>query len=261
MAVYEADLERMLRDVAAHIEWPPEPQLATRVRVRLAAGPAAAPSLWERFRPLLARPAFAVTITVVILCSVLIASESARVAVADFLGLDGVRVEFTKKLPEGVGSKLDLGEKVTLDDAQESVAFDVLVPTVDDLDAPDGVFFDPTIGEGQVSLVYAPRLGLPATPNESVGLLVMEYQVSLEDAYYKKLLQDTNTIEEVAVGSDPGFWVRGPHTIEFRDDGSIGRDEPRLAGNTLLWEHDGVTIRLESALSKSQALRIAESME
>jgi hypothetical protein len=261
VAVHEADLDRMLRDVAARIAWPEEPQIAPRVRARVDAGPAAAPSWWERMRPVLAQPSFAVTIAVVVLCVVLIASQSARVAVADFLGLDGVRVEFTKQLPRDAGTRLDLGEQVTLDEAMGRAGFDVLVPTAGDLDAPDRVYFDTTIGAGQVSFVYAPRAGLPPTTVERVGLLIMQYEVTLEESYYKKLLENTNTIEEATVDGDFGFWIEGRHTIEFRDDGVVGRDPARLAGNTLLWEHDGVTIRLESALSKWEAVSIAESME
>ena len=33
----------------------------------------------------------------------------------------------------------------------------------------------------------------------------------------------------------------------------------RLAGNTLLWEQDGVTFRLEAQVSRDDALRIAAS--
>jgi hypothetical protein len=261
VSVHEADLDRMLRDVATSIEWPAEPQIAARVRARVQATPPIAPTWWERVRPILTQPSFAVTLAIVAFCAFLIVSESARVAVADFLGLDGVRIEFTEELPDDLGTRLDLGEVVSLDEARGSVDFDVLVPTAGDLDAPDRVYFDSTVGDGQVSFVYRPRKGLPPTVNQNVGLLVMQYQVSLEESYYKKLVAHTNTIEEVAVGSDFGFWVKGPHLIEFQDDGEVGFDRTRLAGNTLLWEHDGVTIRLESALSKSQALRIAESME
>ena len=261
VAVHDADLDRMLRDVAARIAWPAEPQIAQRVRARVEAGPAAAPSWWERMRPVLARPSFAVTVAIVALCVVLIASQSARVAVADFLGLEGVRVGFTKQLPKDAATRLDLGGRVALDEARSHAGFDVLVPTVGDLDEPDRVYFDPSIGAGQVSFVYRPRAGLPPTTVEGVGLLVMQYRVTLEESYYKKLLENTNTIEEALVDGDFGFWVKGRHTIEFRDDGAVGRDPARLAGNTLLWEHDGVTIRLESDLSKSEAIRIAESMQ
>jgi hypothetical protein len=196
-----------------------------------------------------------------VLCAVMIVSQSARVAVADFLGLDGVRVEFTKKLPPDAGTELDLGDEVTMDEARSRAGFDVLVPTAGDLDDPDRVYFDSSIGDGQVSFLYRPRAGLPPTTDDRVGLLIMQFQATLEESYYKKLLEHSNTIEEATVGTDFGFWVEGPHTIQFIEDGAIGRDPARLAGNTLLWEHDGVTFRLESATPKAEAVRIAESMQ
>jgi hypothetical protein len=35
----------------------------------------------------------------------------------------------------------------------------------------------------------------------------------------------------------------------------------RLAGNVLLWESGGVTYRIESTLSKAEAIAIAESFD
>ena len=37
----------------------------------------------------------------------------------------------------------------------------------------------------------------------------------------------------------------------------LRQDTLRLAGNTLVWEQDGVTMRLEAQVTKEQALRIA----
>jgi hypothetical protein len=259
VATHHTDIDRLLREAATRIEWPPEPEVAARVRARLDAGPEVEPTPWARWWPVIARPAFAVTAVVVVLSAVLVASESARVAVADFLGLEGVKVQYTDKLPDDVGTVLILGERVTLAEAEDSASFDVLVPR-GALASPDRVFFDDRIGDGQVSFVYASDKNLPPTETENVGLLVMQYEVTLQESYYKKLLTGVSTIEEVTVGSSFGFWVEGPHTIEYRDDGSVGLDQVRLAANTLIWEQDGVTIRLESALSKSEALSIAESM-
>jgi hypothetical protein len=177
MAVHEADLDRMLRDVAARIEWPKEPPIAARVRARIEAGPARVPSWRDRLRPVLTQPSFAVTLAIVAFCAVLIASESARVAVADFLGLDGVRIEFTEGRPDDVGTRLDLGDRVTLDEARSAVDFGLLVPTAGDLDAPDRVYFDSTIGDGQVSFVYHPRKGLPPTVNENVGSRRIRFRI------------------------------------------------------------------------------------
>jgi hypothetical protein len=66
----------------------------------------------------------------------------------------------------------------------------------------------------------------------------------------------------VAVGDGRGFWIEGDaHVFVYRDAaGEIRSDEYRLAGNVLLWEREGLTFRLESALGKEQALRIADGV-
>ncbi len=55
-----------------------------------------------------------------------------------------------------------------------------------------------------------------------------------------------------------GLWLPGPHELVLPDaDGSaVGG---RSAGNTLLWEQGGLTIRIETALTKAEAVAIAET--
>ena len=61
-------------------------------------------------------------------------------------------------------------------------------------------------------------------------------------------------VEPVAVNGGPGLWVPGGHLVF-----EVGR-QPRLAGNTLLWEQGGLTLRLEGRLTKARALEIAASV-
>jgi hypothetical protein len=65
----------------------------------------------------------------------------------------------------------------------------------------------------------------------------------------------------VTVNGGRGFWLEGaPHQFFYRDpDGSVRPDTLRLAGNTLLWEQGGVTLRLEADLTRDQALRLAST--
>ena len=74
--------------------------------------------------------------------------------------------------------------------------------------------------------------------------------------------QETH-LEAVSVGGEPGFWISGaPHAFFFvcYDAGECRQERYRLAGNVLIWEQDGVTLRLESALPREEALAIAESV-
>jgi hypothetical protein len=63
----------------------------------------------------------------------------------------------------------------------------------------------------------------------------------------------------VSVDGGQGYWLEGaPHVFFYRDaSGNIVNDTLRLAGNTLVWVQDGVTIRLEAQVTKERALQIA----
>lgn len=60
-----------------------------------------------------------------------------------------------------------------------------------------------------------------------------------------------------------GLWIDGePHTFGYLDaDGEFAREPLRLAGDTLLWESAGITLRVEGAHDLAEALEIAGSME
>ena len=70
-------------------------------------------------------------------------------------------------------------------------------------------------------------------------------------------------LEAVTVSGKPGFWISGaPHTYFFvcYDAGECRQERYRLNGNVLIWEQDGVTLRLESLLPREDALAVAESI-
>ena len=56
-----------------------------------------------------------------------------------------------------------------------------------------------------------------------------------------------------------GFWLEGaPHLYFYRDpNGSVQQETLRLAGNTLVWVQNGITVRLEAQVDQATALRIA----
>jgi hypothetical protein len=61
-------------------------------------------------------------------------------------------------------------------------------------------------------------------------------------------------VEAVDVGGARGIWFAGPHVvIELAG-------QPRLATSALLWERNGLLLRLEGRLTKQQALQIARSV-
>jgi len=81
----------------------------------------------------------------------------------------------------------------------------------------------------------------------------------LDEALFAKATGPGTRIEPVSVNGGQGYWLEGaPHVFFYRDpSGSVVNDTLRLAGNTLVWVQDGVTIRLEAQVTKERALQIA----
>lgn len=140
--------------------------------------------------------------------------------------------------------------------AAHDAGFPVLVPQR--LGPPDAV----TLRQSPatiVSLAYAPRPGLPASPGDpAVGALVSEYRGTGSTQFVGKLVGPGTAVQSVDVGGHPGVWISGsPHQV-FVPNGGV--DTLRLATNTLLWEQDGTTYRLEAGISLADALAIAGTM-
>ena len=64
------------------------------------------------------------------------------------------------------------------------------------------------------------------------------------------------------MNGSPGFWIAGaPHAILYvAPNGEPIPDTVRLAANVLVWKRGAVTVRIESLLTKEQALRVAQSV-
>ena len=70
-------------------------------------------------------------------------------------------------------------------------------------------------------------------------------------------------VEEVTVDGEPGLFVTGDeHFVMFVDEtGAITDERTYLAGTVLLWNRDGLLLRLEGDLPRAEALELAESVE
>jgi hypothetical protein len=159
------------------------------------------------------------------------------------------------------GAHLRLGQALALAEARARVAFPVLTPDLPELGAPDEVYLsDPPAG-GQVTLVYRAGPGRPVAAGETgVALLLAQFRAL--DIFVGKGLGPGTRLEELTVNGGRGYWIEGgPHLLVYRDASGAVRDEmTRLAGNVLLWEQGGQTLRLEGALTKEAALRVAASL-
>ena len=165
------------------------------------------------------------------------AVPDARTAVLRFLGIKGATVIRVDELPPAATAPTEFGESVGLQEAERVVGFR---PLLVDGSSPDDVRIDRFSPYFIILLYGEPELRLRLT--QMVGGTIEKY-VRMEQR-----------VERVEVDGQPGIWVEGRHVVS----GLFG--EPRLAGNVLLWEQEGLTLRLEGRFTKEQALELARSV-
>lgn len=246
--VEETAIDLALRGLAVEIRYPPTPDLAGAVRRRLDVGDLPVRAPWRIGWRLFRRSSLAALAALLLLVGAVLAVG---------IGLRGLSIVFVEWPPPAVGDRLELGTAVTLAEAQAQAPFEVLVPT-GEIGEPDEIYVDEAGGVYRVSLVYRSDSD-PA----SVDLLITEFHARTEQDVAVKELGPRSRAEPVTVRGEPGFWISGePHVLVYLDRG--GRpfeDRVRLVGDVLVWQRDEVTLRLEGAVSREAALRIAESMD
>jgi hypothetical protein len=270
----DADLERALVDLGQYIAYPAPGDLASGVRARLMAAPPRRTG-WAAWLVKRRSLAWAAVLLVVLLGGTLLLSPGTRRAIAERLGLAGVEIFHLPAVPSlpvdpvpsstgTVGDRLGLGVQVgSLGEAQSQVSFPLLVPTLPELGSPDRIYLAERPIGGHVALVYGTRPGLPAGAQTGVGLLFTQFRGSLEPGTFGKGLGPGTRIERLTLNGRPAAWIEGEaHLFLYRDQtGRVADERVRLADNVLLWEQVGLTLRLEGAASKEQALQIAASVQ
>ena len=290
----DEDLELALADLGAHLAWPETPDLAAAVGRRLASSPTpatpappadlagrvraridAARSPSARRGRLGRRPgwrAAAVAAAVLLVAVTLAALPGPRRAIADLLGIGGVRITQGGQPPppppstsrprgSGLGEGLGLGDRVS--PAEAVAAGGRPLPVPGRLGTPDAVWLDRTVPGGAVTVVYRPRPGLPASAQTGVGLLLTSLPGHLEqETLLKKLVGSGTRLTQIQVGPARGLWIEGdPHYLFYVGPDGLSRELPwRRAGNTLLWQRDGLTLRLEAQVDARTAVAIATSL-
>ena len=262
------ELEVRLTSLGGEVEWPRTPDLSKRVAAAIAAEQviplpltAMRPSPWYQSRWAVAAAA------VILALAALLAYQPSRDTIANWLNLhtriQQVPVLATPSpLPPGpLGARLGLGGYSTLPKASAAVKWKVLVPGT--LGAPDEVYLQSDgPPQGEVTLVYSARAGIPISAQTGVGVLVTEARGALNTDFFGKSVGPDTTMEPVTVGGHQGYWFAGaPHVFVFIDAAGNPRYETsRLATNTLLLDDGGTIVRIEGDLTKAQALQIAASL-
>jgi hypothetical protein len=244
------ELELALVELGRSIEFPPTPDLAARVRERIAAE--RAPRRRVTLFP--GRRALVVALAVLaVAVGALMAVPGTRAAILEFFGLKGITIERVESLPTVPknANLANLGERMSLDQARGRVDFEVVVPEA--LGEPDEVYYSDFPPGGMVSFVYGSA--------EEPRALLTQFRASVDEFFFKKVTAGTE-VETVTVGGRPGFYLSGePHVFGYVDaEGQFRQETVRLVGNVLLWERGDLTLRLEGDITKTDALRIARSM-
>jgi hypothetical protein len=242
------DLEDRLRALAADLEWPPTPDLATAVAGRVASGVADRGGRRERRRFVRRRRlAVALVLALLVPAAGAIAFPSARDDVLEWLGVKGATVTRAKDLPAAEALRVeDLGRRVSLAEAEQAVGFPPAVPQA--LAAPREVRFD--AATDTVTLVYD-------------GLLVSQTPGALRRELVDKVVTTRSRVRPTTVEGRPGVFIEGaPHYVLFaRPNGTIAEDRGRLAGDTLVYNRGGTLVRIEARdLSLARAREIARSI-
>lgn len=249
------ELEAQLRALAADVVWPPTPDLERAVAERRAA-PAGRRTVGglDRRRLLAALLAALVLLP----AAGAAAFPRARADVLEWLGLRNVTIRRVPAPPPAARAELetDLGRLVTLAQAQREAGFTAALPAT--LGAPDRV----RIEGGRISLVYAPRPGLPQLPGLDAGLVLTESRGGFDGPYLRKLVLGGTDVEAVRVRGRRGAFISGgEHAYLYvTPEGEVREDRALLAGPTLIWEQERLVLRLELAGGRDQALQIARSV-
>ncbi|GAA3842416.1 hypothetical protein GCM10022226_76370 [Sphaerisporangium flaviroseum] len=241
------DLEAELRALGEALETPAPPPaaVAASVRARLERPQTVPEPAARRPEPAARqRRRWVATGIAALLAALLGFTPQGQAAVAQVLRFAGIEIHVgePEPVPSGVPSPLPGEKHVALDQARETVKFPFLVPAKlgepDDVRVSDG---------GRVVSLFWPGVRLDAYD----GLLDVVWRKDLGEPWP----------ENVQIGSSPGWWVSGPHSLTYLPSGG-GTSESlqRRAESTLIWQREGVGYRLEGPTDVLRAREIAESL-
>jgi hypothetical protein len=257
-------LEDRLRRAARGLDYPRTPDLGRAVRLRLA-------------RPRLngVRLRVRAAVVLLVLLGAALAVPQVRAKLIEFFQIGVIRVlpaapTGTSGAPSGaqipmtatprprvdsqaepdhIVSIAGLAGETTLEAAQDQVPFSIRLPEYPvDLGAPERVFLQPD----------GPMLILAwLDPDDPEKVRMSLHQIGPDGVYATKYRP--RMIVETQVDGDYALWAQGPYLIRL----SNGREEFRrlVNGDTLIWEADGITYRLETSLPLAEAIKIAESLK
>jgi hypothetical protein len=245
-------LEAELRSLGAALQVsPPADDLAAGVLLRIAAEPVPGrPSAFGttvgRARDWLRARWRSVVAALTALIVGLSLAPPVRAGVGELFGFSGVIVQRSPGPGPGTAPPPPAAHGLTLEQARGLIGFAPRVPAA--LGPPAGVE------------VSADRRVLSLSWPDGRGGFVRldEFGGRTQPAFWKTV---HDKVDYVRVGDRDGVWFRSAHEVVVLDaQGNEHHEPPRLAGPTLVWEHDGITLRLEGARTLPAALSIGASV-
>jgi hypothetical protein len=253
-STFDPALVAALDDLAAAVRFPATPPIAvgivSQLEVPSRAGWGISLPSWRR----------------ALVLGTLAALLVAGVAGAIGLGTGAIQIRFADgtPLPTPVGSvpNRGYGQPTTLAEAQQAVPFAIRLPAIPTLGEPDAVYLATVPATGTVTLAWGDRAGYPADA-DGIGLVVTEFEADIGPATFEKMILEGTAVQPVMVNGLPGWWVEGgTHFFFYRDaNGEIVETTIRLVGSALLWEEEGLVIRVEGAPNLEAAQKVAASLE
>jgi hypothetical protein len=276
-------LEQALVSAGRAMTYPATPSIATRLQAQLKQLPAPLPptprgSWWATLFGTRQRLAWSLMIALVLAIALLLAFPDARNAIAQFFGLNTIRIIPVTPTPTPTALPTPLSRvtplatptptpvptpraqccETTLANAQTRAKFKIVLPPNQ---TPSRVHLQNVFDQWQqIILVFG-------DPNNPTFTLYQAHNV-----VYGKLVTANKSvgpgtvIEETRVGHLRALWITGePHVLVYLDArGQPVFDTERVVdANTLAWESvvQGLTYRLETKRSKEEAIRFAESLQ
>lgn len=236
------ELEQRLTALGAALEVPPAPELVPGVLAQLPA------RTRRRRRP--ARRTLAIALAAALLVAGgAMAASPTRHFILRVLGLRGVQIERVPRLapypapPQGAGLKLGLGHRIAIADVRRAVRFTILVPP-----GSPAVYVSHDVPGGRISFLLG-------------RVLITEFRGTATPLIFKVLGPRTKVTQVRVDGGSGVYLSHAPHEVLFQTThGEIRADRVRLAGNVLLLDHRGLTIRIEGTQALAQALALARSL-
>jgi hypothetical protein len=235
------------------LAWPPEPELAPAVMARAT----------SRTPPRVVRlPLSRSKRILLIAAAAVLLLAGAAVAARIVIDLGAVVVEVNPRPGSPVPSPATtapFGTPLTVAEAERLLGEEIPLPSR--LGRPDRVWADEVVTDAgevvRITAAWQPAPGLPAIEGSRFGAMLMRFEGETDQAF-KDVYEETGVVEPAFVDGREAVWTTGPHALRLLT--GTGVVDVPVDGNVLLWTDGSSTMRLETAVSKSESVRIATSV-